>query len=254
MTTRALRGSFVAIGHRVEHRAPAAAQDLDALARIEARAHRPDHLVHVGGIDVVVDHDDEAVGVGAGVALRGDQPGLLGVAGVHLLDRDGEPEPAAAGLVRPHALHLGHAGGFELVPHRAGAIGAAIERVVVRRDAGDRAEQDRIVAMHEGLDADRGLLLQAAGVVAGPFAERAFVDQVVGMDEALEGDLRVRRDRQAGRGPVITSHRLAEQAAGRVVFVLAVRNFEAGDHEQRRMHAAHHRDRARLAALVIAAA
>ena len=46
-------------------------------------------------------------------------------------------------------------------------------------------------------------------------------------------------------------HRLAQQSAGRVVFVLAVRDFETCDHEQRRMHAAHHGHRARLAALVI---
>ncbi len=71
------------------------------------------------------------------------------------------------------------------------------------------------------------------------------------MDEALEGDLGVRRDRQAGLRALDHLHRLAEQPAGRVVFVLAVRDFQARDHEQRRMHAAHHRDRARLAALVV---
>ena len=153
--------------------------------------------------------------------------------------------------MRPHAFHLGHAGGFELVPHRAGAVRAAIERIVVGRDAGDRAEQNRIVAIHHGLDADRRLLLQAAGVIAGPFAERAFVDLVVRMDEALERDLGMRRDRQAGLRPHDHLHRLAQQPAGGVVLVLAVRNFQARDHEQRRVHAAHHRDRARLAALVI---
>src|SRR6516165_2135475 len=95
-----------AIGHGIEHRAPAAAQDFDAFARFEARAHRPYHLVHVGGIDVVVDHDHDPVGIGAGVALRGDEPGLLGVAGLLLLDRHREPEPAAAGRVRPYAFHF----------------------------------------------------------------------------------------------------------------------------------------------------
>ena len=71
------------------------------------------------------------------------------------------------------------------------------------------------------------------------------------MDEALEGDLGVRRDRQTGRGPPDHLHRLAQKSAGRVVLVLAVRDFQSGDHEQRRVHAAHHRHRARLAALVI---
>src|SRR4029079_9501963 len=103
-----------AIGHRVERRRPAATQDLHALARIAARAHRPDHLVHIGGIDVVVHHHDEAIDIGAGVALRGDEAGLPGVAGILLLDRDGKPEPAASGGMRPHALDLGDARRFEL--------------------------------------------------------------------------------------------------------------------------------------------
>ena len=46
------------------------------------------------------------------MALRGDQPGLLGVAAILLLDGDREPQPAAAGGVRPNALDLGYAGGF----------------------------------------------------------------------------------------------------------------------------------------------
>src|SRR3954468_8875016 len=87
---------FFAVGHRVERRRPAAAQNLHALARIAARAHCPDHLVHVGGIDVVIDHHDKAVDVSAGVTLRGNQSGLLGMTGVLLLDRHREPEPAAA--------------------------------------------------------------------------------------------------------------------------------------------------------------
>src|SRR5215831_20465940 len=242
-----------AIGHGVEHRAPAAAQDFDAFARVEARAHRPHHLVHVGGIDVVIDHDHDPVGIGAGVALRGNQPGLLGVTGVLLLDRDSEPEPAAAGRMRPHAFDFGHAGGFELVPHRAGAIRAAVEGIVVGRHGRDRAEQNRVVAVHEGLDADRRLLFLAAGVIARPFAERPLLDQVVGMHEALERDLRLRRDGQAGARPRDHLDRLAYQAAGDVVFIFSVWNLESRHHEQGGVHAHDHRDRARLAALVIAA-
>src|SRR6185295_7944468 len=34
-----------AVGHGIEHGAPAAAQHFHAFARIKARAHRPDHLV-----------------------------------------------------------------------------------------------------------------------------------------------------------------------------------------------------------------
>ena len=53
--------------------------------------------------------------------------------------------------------------------------------------------------MPEGLDADRRLELAAAGIIAGPFAERPFVDQVVLMDETFEGDLGFGGNRQAGR-------------------------------------------------------
>src|SRR5260221_988042 len=166
---------LVAVGHGIERGAPASPQHLDVLARIEPRAHRPDHLVHVGRIDVVVDHNHPAVRVSAGVALRCDQAGLLGMAAVHLLDGDGEPKPAAARLMGPHAPDLRNAGGFELVPHRTAPVGAAIEGVVVGRHAGHGAEQHRIIAVPEGLDADRRLALLAARVIAGPLAEPALI-------------------------------------------------------------------------------
>ena len=148
---------------------------------------------------------------------------------------------------------LRDAGGFELVPHRAAAVGAEIEGVVVRRHRRDRAHQDRVVAVHQRVDADRGLEIAAAGVIAGPFAERPFLDLVVGMDEALEGDLRVRRHRQAGLRHVDDLDRLAEDAARGLELVLAVGNLDAAEHDQRRMHAGDHRDRTRLPALVVLA-
>src|SRR6266545_3159148 len=98
-----------AIAHRIESRAPAPAQDFEALARLEARAHGPDYPVHVGGIDVVVDDDHKAVGVGASMALRRNQAGLLGMSAIHLLDRHRQPQAAAAGFMRPYAFDFGNA-------------------------------------------------------------------------------------------------------------------------------------------------
>ena len=72
-----------------------------------------------------------------------------------------------------------------------------------------------------------------------------------GMDEAFEGDLRIRRHRQAGLRHVDDLDRLAEDAAGGLKLVLAVGNLDAAQHDQRRMHAGDHRDRAGLAALVV---
>ena len=187
------------------------------------------------------------------MALRGDEPRLLGVAGIHLGDGDGEPHATAARLVRPDAFHARHAGGFDLPPDVRGAIGAAVIGIVVRRHRRYCAEQDRILPVHEGVDADHWLLLQSTGVVAGPLAERTFGDAVLRIDRAFECDLSVRRDRQPGLRPEDHLDRLAEQAARHVVFVLAVRHLDAGEREQQRMHAGDHRDRAALAALVVAA-
>src|SRR5688500_18377637 len=108
---------FLRVARGIERGAPLAAQDLQVLARIDARAQRPHHVVHVGGIDVAVDHDYPLVGIGAGVARRRGEPDLLGVTRIHLLDGDREPHAAAAGLVRPRALHAGDARGLELAPH-----------------------------------------------------------------------------------------------------------------------------------------
>ena len=73
----------------------------------------------------------------------------------------------------------------------------------------------------------------------------------LGMDEAFEGDLRIRRHRQAGLRHVDDLDRLAEDAAGGLKLVLAVGNLDAAQHDQRRMHAGDHRDGAGLSTLVV---
>ena len=55
---------------------------------IDPGAHGPEDVVHIVDVDIVVDHHDVAAEIGAGLALRGDHRGLLGVAGIALLDRD----------------------------------------------------------------------------------------------------------------------------------------------------------------------
>src|SRR3954464_12228094 len=94
--------------------------------------------------------------------------------------------------MRPHALHLRDSGGLKLIPYRAGTIGPAVEGIIIRRNAGDGTHKDGIVAMHEGLDADCGLFLQASGVIAGPFAERPFLNEIVRMHESFERYFRMR--------------------------------------------------------------
>jgi len=50
---------------RIEPGAPGVTQDVDIIDRIAATAHRPNDLVHIGGIDVFVDGDDPSEPVGS---------------------------------------------------------------------------------------------------------------------------------------------------------------------------------------------
>lgn len=73
--------------------------------------------------------------------------------------------------VAPNALDIRDAGLFEVIPDARG-----VERNAVA--LGDRqerriAEQDRIIAVKNPLDADNALVT-AVGVIAGPLAERPF--------------------------------------------------------------------------------
>src|SRR5262249_227098 len=64
---------------------PPPLNNVDLIARIAARAHRPDHVVEVARIDVIIDHDGPAVVVGAGMAMRCHHAGLLGMPTVNPL-------------------------------------------------------------------------------------------------------------------------------------------------------------------------
>ena len=105
--------------------------------------------------------------------------------------------------------------------------------------------------MHERLDPDRRFGMHVARVIAGPFAERAFIDHVIRVDIAFERDLGIGRYRQAGLRHVDDLDTLADQATGTVIFILAIGHFQPGDHEQGRMHSGHNRNRARLATVKI---
>src|SRR5262249_36766565 len=183
------------VAHRVERRTPAPMNDIDLIARVAARAHRPYHVFEVGRSDVIVAHDGPAVVVGPGMAMRTHHTALLGMAAVKRLDRDHEHEPTPTGFMRPHPLYARNARRFELVPHCATAIRAKIIGVVIGRYRGNRAHEDRIVSIHQCLDADCRLEIAAARVISGPFAEGPLLDPVIGMDETLKGDLRIRRHR-----------------------------------------------------------
>src|SRR4029079_13856591 len=68
---------------------------------------------------------------------------------------------------------------------------------------------------------------------------------------ALEGDLRMRRNRQTGARPDDDIDGFPDKAARHVVLVLAVRDFQPGYHEERGVHPNDNRDRTCLSALVV---
>src|SRR6266404_7587725 len=182
---------------RIERPAPGAAQDVDVLGRVAARAHRPQHLVEVRRVDVVVDDHHEAAEVGARLAACGEQRRLLRVAGVGLLDRDDVEHARAARLVHPHAAHAGEAGALDLVPDHAGLHDALGVRKVGGWHHRTGEAEDRVVAVIDALDAHHRLLAAPAGVIAGELAERTLRSRLIRMHRAFEHDLVMRRHRQA---------------------------------------------------------
>ena len=69
----------------VEPSTPSVAQDVDVFNRIAPARHRPDDLVHIGGVDVVIDGDDPLGVVGAAWDLGRERQHLRGMTGICLL-------------------------------------------------------------------------------------------------------------------------------------------------------------------------
>src|SRR5690242_9427727 len=152
------------MNHRVESARPTAALNVNIAFRIAAGGERPNHVVDARRIDVIIDDDCETVLIAAGKTLRRDHPGLLGVTGIALFDRDHGKLPRSR-LVRPDAADVRHPGFFQLLPdvRRARDRAQQGERVRWARRIG--AGENRIVAMQYALDADKRLEAPRAGVV-----------------------------------------------------------------------------------------
>src|SRR5258705_6612071 len=185
------------MNHRIERARPAAALDIDAVYRIAASRRRPDDVIDAGRIDIVVDDDGEAILITAGKTLRGDHTVLFDVTGVALLDGDNGKLPRA-GLVRPDAANVRHAGFLQLFPHMRRTRDRAQQGQGVRRPRRIRTGKNRIVAVEDPLHADKWLEAFRAGVVTGPLAERSFFLQLTGPDFSFENNFRICRKRQTG--------------------------------------------------------
>ncbi len=174
--------------------------------------------------------------------------GLSGVARVALPDRHAVQQARGADLVAPHPGHVGHAGGGErLLDHRR-AQHRAVAAHLVRSAAHRRhAQQDRVVAVVERLDLQDRFRVLAAGVIAGPLAERTLHLVVAGAEMALDHHLGVGRERQAGDPARNAVQRRAPDAADDVEFTGAGWRLGAGSVEGHRLAAQHHDDWTALA-------
>ena len=143
-------------------------KNLHRLRRIDARAHGPDDLLQIHRIDVVVDRDVVAIHARAGLHAGDRGERLQRLAGVTLFQRDHHHQSVA---MAPDPLDVRDAGLLQMIPDARG----------VKRNAvalGDRqkrriAEQDRIIAMENPLDANDAFIA-AMGVISRPFAEWPF--------------------------------------------------------------------------------
>ncbi len=93
-------GRQAGVGGRI----PGAFDELDRFLGVGAGEHRPQQVLEIGDVDILIDHDDVFRRVGGGAALRGDVAGLHRMTGIFLPDRDTVQHARAADLVAPHLL------------------------------------------------------------------------------------------------------------------------------------------------------
>src|SRR2546426_2336394 len=120
----------------IQRPAPGSLDEVVVLLRLGPRAHRPDHVVEIRHVNVLIYHDDQAAQIGAGVAHRGDVAGLASMAGIALSDGDGNQQPSAARLMAPHFLDIGDACPLDLLPHQRRPHQASVGGELRRRLAG----------------------------------------------------------------------------------------------------------------------
>src|SRR5262245_42553283 len=117
---------------------PGLLNDVDVGERIESRAHRPQHLIKISGIDVLVDHHGPLAGVSAALAGGCDVQRLARVARITLAELDRGKAGSGPGFVIPYPEHLRHAASLERAPdlRRSGdplQQAGFVDRLVLRR-------------------------------------------------------------------------------------------------------------------------
>jgi hypothetical protein len=108
---------------------------------------------------------------------------------------------------------------------------------------GGTPTEDRVVAVIDRLDVEHGMRRGAAGIMAGPFPERAFDFAPVRRDIAFEHHLGVGGKRQAGDLALDHPHRTPPQPADDVDLEHAIGRLGAAVEERQRVAAEHHHQR-----------
>src|SRR5205085_9591032 len=118
---------------------------VDVADRVEARAHRPQDLVDVRAVHIVVHHDGPFAVVSARHAVGGDVEHVAGVAGVALPDLDRREARGGAALVIPHAEDAGETRSLQRLPDLGRPRDSLQESGLVDWLVLGSAGQDRIV-------------------------------------------------------------------------------------------------------------
>src|SRR3989441_3230418 len=226
---------LVRMDARVERARPRARDDVDRLGGLAPRAHRPEHLLEIHDVDVVVDDHGVAAEIRPGVDARRGVPHLARVTRVALVDRDRVEQARAADLMAPHADDAGDRRGLDVAAETRAPHERAVERLLVGWHVRRRRENDRVVAVVDGMDAEDGLGALARRVIAGPLAEGSLDLALFGVDPAFHQDLGVRGDREAGDRSLDDAIRRAAHPAGPVVLGRAVGDLGAGRQEKERI-------------------
>src|SRR5215470_54192 len=95
--------------------------DLHAALRIAAGQDRPNDVLNIRDVHMVIDHNCEPVHLDPAGALRCDQPRLLGMADILSLQRHDRHQTVAALGWAPDSAYSWHSGLFQLIPDHTGA-------------------------------------------------------------------------------------------------------------------------------------